>query len=164
MSVVTSVVAWVVIGLFVFGVVWALAKKRAPGGSHEDPIPAYEDPDIGLMKWSKDHEAWIGTHAGLQFALSYERKAAPTPKLLAYAKEVLADSDWLLSTFEEQKKNWKVPPHVEAELAALRFGLVSFSMHKGQGYIFATVEGGGGNRCWRIEYRGRKCDGLGFDT
>lgn len=130
----------------------------------EDPLPSVVDPQLGHMTWSKDDEAWIGKHAGLQFALSYERKAAPTPELLAYAKEMLADSNWLLRTLEDQKKSWKVPPHVEAELAALRFGQISFSMHNSVGCIFATLEGGSESRCWRIEYHGRECDGLGFDT
>lgn len=130
----------------------------------EEPLTSITDPQLGRMTWSKDDEAWIGTHVGLQFALSYERKAAPTPELLGYAKVVLADPRWLLSTLEDQKKSWKVPPHVEAELIALRFGLICFSMHEGQGYIFATLDGGSDNRCWRIEYHGRECDGLGFDT
>jgi len=141
----------------------SLAKFFSKG---EDPLPSIDDPQLGHMAWSKDDEAWVGTHGGMQFGLAYEREAAPTPGLLAYAREVLADPNWLANTLEEEKKSWapKVPPSVKTELAALRFGLVYFSMHKDHGYIFATVDGGGDNRSWRIEYHGRKCDGLGFDT
>lgn len=140
-----------------------LAKLLDKG---EAPMPVVDDPHLGRMTWSKDDEGWIGTYAGVQFALGYERKTAPTPVLLAYAKEVLGDVGWLFRTLEDEKKSWapRVPPSVKDELAGLRFGLVYFSLHKEQGYIFATVDGGGDDRSWRIEYHGRECDGLGFDT
>jgi hypothetical protein len=133
----------------------------------EEPLPIVEDPQLGRMDWSKDDEAWLGTHGGFRFALAYERKAMPTPPLLAYAKEVLSDPDLLERTLAEQKQRWasRVPPSVKDELAALKFGLIYFSIHKRRGpYIFAIVEGGGADRSWRIEYHGRQCDGLGFDT
>ena len=132
----------------------------------EDPLPVIDDPQLGRMAWSKDDEAWVGTHNGLHFALDYEREASPTPRLLGYAKEVLADPKWLMTSLEEEKKEWvpKIPPSAKDELAALKFGLISFSMHKNGGYIFAVDDGGGDNRSWRIEYHGRECDGLGFDT
>ncbi len=133
----------------------------------EDPLPTVDDPQLGRMEWSKDDEAWLGTYRGLRFALAYERKAAPTPSLLSYAKEVLNDPRWLERTLEEEKKRWaaKVPPTVKDELAALKLGRIYFSIHRRRGrYIFALVDGGGDGRSWRIEYHGRQCDGLGFDT
>jgi hypothetical protein len=85
---------------------------------------------------------------------------------LSYAKEVLGDSGWLASALEEEKKDWalKVPPGVKGEVAALRLGLIYFSMHKEHGYIIGDVEGGGDNRSWRIEFTDLRCAGLGFDT
>jgi hypothetical protein len=136
----------------------------------EDPVRTFEDPTLGHMEWSKDDDAWIGTYNGFRFALSYARKATPTPRVLAYAKDVLGDAGWLASTLEVEKKVWlsNVPPSGKEEVAGLKFGLVHFSFRREfrreTGYIIADVEGGGDNRSWRIEYHDRKCDGLGFDT
>jgi len=132
----------------------------------EAPLLSVDVAPLGQMVWSSDDEAWIGTREGVQFALGYERKATPSSNLVAYATEVLADPSWLASTLEEEKNSWasKVPTSEKSEVATLRFGLIYFSMHKNQGYIFAIVEGGRDNRSWRIEYHDRHCDGLGFDT
>ena len=133
----------------------------------EDPVPTFEDPTLGHMEWSEDDEAWVGAYNGFRFGLAYERESkTPTPRVLAYAKDVLGEADWLASTLESEKKVWisKVPPSVKEEVARLKFGLVYFSFRKGSGYIIADVEGGGDDRCWRIEYHDRKCDGMGFDT
>ena len=132
----------------------------------EDPLPVVEDPQLGSLKWSKADEAWIGSYNGFRFALACGRKAAPAPNLSAYAKDVLGDRGWLAGTLEMEKSNWatKVPPGVKDEVAGLKFGLIHFSMHEDRGYIIADIEGGGGNRSWRIEYHNRECDGLGFDT
>jgi hypothetical protein len=140
-----------------------LSKLFAKG---EAPLPVVEDPQLGRLEWSKADEAWIGSCNGFRFALSYERKAAPTPQLSAYAQAVLGDPGWLTGTFEKEKRNWvaKAPPGLKDEVAGLKFGLVHFSMHQDRGYIIANIEGGGGDRSWRIEYHGRECDGLGFDT
>jgi len=141
-----------------------LKKLFAKG---EDPLPVVDDPQFGHMEWSEDDEAWIGAYRGLRFALAYDRKATPTAPLLAYAQEVLNDPEWLQRTLEEGKNRWasKGSPAIKAEIAALRFGLIYFSIHKHRGpYIFAILEGGGIDRSWRIEYHGRRCDGLGFDT
>ena len=47
---------------------------------------------------------------------------------------------------------------------ALIFGLIHFHFYKNQPRIFAELEGGRYFRCWRIEYSGTKCDGMGFDN
>jgi hypothetical protein len=133
----------------------------------EDPLPVFNDPELGRMEWSQDDEAWTGSYRGLQFALSYSREASPSSAVLSYAKEVLNDPDWLNRTLQEEKDRWssKVPPNVKPELAELRFGVLYFSIHKRRGpIIFAIVDGGKGYRCWRIEYHGRECDGMGLDT
>jgi hypothetical protein len=116
--------------------------------------------------WSKEDEAWIGRHRGVQIALSYERKAMPSPALLAFARESLVDPDWLLRSLEDEKKKWasRIPLSAKDELSALRLGLVSFSMPKGKRFIFGSVEGDGDERSWRIMYLDGKCEGLGFDT
>ncbi len=132
----------------------------------EAPVPVFDDPQLGRLTWSKDDEAWIGTHQGLQIGLDYERTAAPAPALVAFAREALADPGWLPQSLEEEKKKWvsRIPPSAKDELAALRLGLICFSMPKGKRFIFGKVEGGGDERNWRIMYRDGKCEGLGFDT
>ena len=141
-----------------------LLKKFCKKG--EDPIPIIEDRTLGRLEWSNDDEAWAGTFNGFRFALSYEGKSAPTPRLLDYAKDALGSPGWLTGTFEIEKSSWasKVPPNVRDEVASLKFGIIQFSMRKDSGYIIADVEGGGDNRSWRIEYHDRVCGGLGFDT
>jgi hypothetical protein len=135
-------------------------------GTDEAPIPAIDDPVLGRLVWSKEDEAWIGRHRGVQIALSYERKAMPSPALLAFARESLVDPDWLLRSLEDEKKKWasRIPLSAKDELSALRLGLVSFSMPKGKRFIFGSVEGDGDERSWRIMYLDGKCEGLGFDT
>jgi len=132
----------------------------------ETPIPIVEDPTLGRLEWSEDDEAWIGSFNGFRFALSYERKSAPPPRLSDYARDVLGNPAWLTDTLEMEKRSWasKVPPNVKDEVASLKFGIIHFSMRKDRAYIIADVEGGGDERSWRIEYHDRECDGLGFDT
>ncbi|HWA28523.1 MAG TPA: hypothetical protein VG734_22930 [Lacunisphaera sp.] len=139
-----------------------LKKLFAKG---EEPLSVYDDPVLGRTEWSADDEAWIGAYQQVRFALAYDREARPTPRLLSYARDVLGDPAWLSSTLEEEKAlAAKSSPDLRSEIAGLKLGLVHFAISKGREYIIASVEGGNDPRCWRIEYHGRKCDGLGFDT
>jgi hypothetical protein len=135
-------------------------------GKDEVPVSIIDDPMLGRLTWSKEDEAWIGTHRGISIALDYERKATPTSAVLDFARDALSDPEWLLRSLEDEKRKWisRVPPSAKDELASLRLGLVSFSVRKGQRFIFGVVEGGGDERSWRTMYRDGKCEGLGFDT
>jgi hypothetical protein len=130
------------------------------------PPPPFTDAVLGPMQWSEDNESWIGKCNGFEFALGYEGEPAPTPAVLDYAKDVLSRPDWLASTLAAEKKRWesRVPKRLLAELEGLRFGVIYFSMFPTSYYIFATLEGGQDPRCWRVEYHGHECDGMGFDT
>ena len=138
-----------------------LFRKR-----QEPPPPPFNDPILGLIHWSEDDESWMGKYNGFEFALGYEGEPAPTPAVLDYAKDVLRKPDWLASTLAAEKKRWesRVPKTLRAELEGLRFGVIYFSMFPTPHYIFATLVGGQDPRCWRIEYHGHACDGMGFDT
>jgi len=50
------------------------------------------------------------------------------------------------------------------EVNSLIVGLIHFHFYKNQPRIFAELEGGRDFRCWRIEYSGTKCEGMGFDN
>ena len=166
-----------VITAIVLSVVFGIRLKRTPNqpatgqrpwllGNADAPLPVIDDPFLGRMAWSSEGEAWVGVRDGIRFGLHRDREIGPAPELMAYAKAVLADSTWLFSDFEREKQKWstRVPPSAQAELANLKIGMISFSMRKGRGFIFAEVDGGIDGRCWRILWLHRKCDGLGFDS
>lgn len=142
----------------------ALLKKLFAQGP--DPLPVFTDPQLGRMAWSKHDEGWIGTSNGLRFILAYEREAAPTARLLAYARDLLADPAWLPAALEKEKAGWlrKVPSAQAAEVEELSLGIAAFSMRPDRGTMIAEVEGGEDRRTWRIEFHDRHCLGLGFDT
>jgi hypothetical protein len=141
------------------GFLGKLFKKRP------EPPPPFTDAVLGLMEWSEDDESWMGKYNGFDFALGYEGEPALTQAVLDYAKVFLSQPDWLASALAAEKKRWesRVPKRLWPELEALRFGIIYFSMFHGP-YTFATLEGGQDPRCWRIEYHGHECDGMGFDT
>lgn len=132
----------------------------------EAPVPEIDDPHWGRLTWSALDESWIGVRNGVRFALSRDKAPMPTPELLAYASEVIADPKWLLADFEQEKEKWRlrVPANRRDELEALRIGTIHFSLRNGRRFIFADVDGGHDGRCWRIMWLDRQCDGLGFDT
>ena len=140
-----------------------------------EPEKSFTDPVLGAMTWSDDDEAWSGEHNGFDFLIDYEQEKLPAPALLAYAREILNDADWLHATLLEAKTKYKsdLPPKDRAfynnEIDQLTWGQISFGfyrkpIHGENRRIFATLNGGRDYRCWRIEYLYRTCTGLGFDT
>jgi hypothetical protein len=132
----------------------------------EEPMPEFVDPVLGAMNWNEDDETWIGEHNGFRFALSYERKREPTWAVIEYARETLANPQWLndgLARAKAAAARDFVQYYLD-EVNSPIFGLIHFHIHKNQPRIFAELEGGRDFRCWRIEYSGTKCEGIGFDN
>lgn len=131
----------------------------------EDPLPAFSDPKLGEMQWSKDDEAWLGECQNRKFGLAYEGMSTPTSELIAYAHEVLDDPAWLDASLAEAKqqaiKEYPEPSH--EEIKSLVWGSIHFYRHKGNRRIIADLDGGKDYRAWRIEYHDRQCEGIGFD-
>lgn len=146
------------------GILSSLFKKG------EDPDKNCSDPVLGPLTWSEDDEAWFGEYNGLRFGLSYTGLSQPSERATAYAREILRDAQWLHSTLtdEKNKRIEKLGPKLAElhgpEVRSLSFGRLHFFIRRGEGCIFADLEGGKDFRCWRIEYTDKQCDGMGFDT
>jgi hypothetical protein len=149
---------------------WFISKLRGIFGlgveQIEEPMPEFVDPVLGAMKWNEDDEAWIGEYNGFRFALSYERKREPTLAVIEYARETLANPQHLNDGLAQAKaaaaRDYE--QYYLDEARSLIFGLIHFYFYKNQPRIFAELEGGRDFRCWRIQYSGTKCEGMGFDN
>jgi hypothetical protein len=144
-----------------------LHEVFGPGGEPiEETTPEFVDPVLGAMKWNEDGEVWIGEHNGFQFALSYEGKREPTLAVVEYARETLANPQWLNDGLAQAKSaaGRDFGQYYLNEVNSLIFGLIHFYFYKNQPRIFAELEGDRDFRCWRIEYSGTKCEGMGFDN
>ena len=124
------------------------------------------DPALGAMKWNEDDEVWIGEYNGFQFALSYEGKREPTPAVIEYARETLANPQCLNDGLAQAKSaaTRDFGQYYLDEAHSLIFGLIHFYFHKNQPRIFVELEGGRDFRCWRIQFSGTKFEGIGFDN
>lgn len=133
------------------------------------PVQSWTDDELGTMTWSDDEESWVGEHGSLAFSISRIRTvetSSPAPELLAYAKRVLGDSTWRAKTLEEAKHaaiaNYGA--FYEPEIRSLQYRHFNFYNRKTGPAIIADVGEGPRDRCWRIEFDGDRCEGLGFDT
>jgi hypothetical protein len=132
----------------------------------ENPLPTCLDDEIGILKWSKDDEAWVGEYAKKRFALAYDRKSTPAPELISYAREVLQDQAWLESSLLAAKEQAlkEYPSAFHEEIQQLTWDRIDFYSYKGVQRILASLYcGHDEGRTWRIEYLERKCEGIGFD-
>ncbi len=144
-----------------------LSKFLDPNDIRNGEAPAVEvtHPILGVLRWSPDEGAWIGSYRDIRFSLGYEGQATPSDPLVAYALEVMDDPGWLDATFSAAKQEaFKTfEAYYAEEIRGLTLGTVHFLRRRGELGILADVEGGRDDRCWRIEYTGRQCFGIGFD-
>ena len=112
----------------------------------EDPEQQYTDAVLGAMSWSEDDEAWFGEHNGIKFGLAYEWTKTPANALVAYAREVLLDTDWLTSSLAAAKKHAKEGRDAAyaAEVDSLTFERIHFYLHVVKRRIIAYLVGGKG--------------------
>lgn len=132
----------------------------------EDPLETVVHPQLGELRWREADEAWFGTCGSVRFSLAYEGRAAPSERVCAYARKLLETPGWFDTTVAEAKAAAcrEYGEDYVAEIRALTLGTVHFSAFREPPYIFAQLEGGREFRCWRIEYSGRQCLGIGFDS
>ena len=130
------------------------------------PKPEVQDEVLGTLIWSDDEDGWMGTASGLNFSLGYGKGEAPAESLVAYARELLVTPEWLIQELEAAKVRQRdeFRGHYEAELQELRYELVAIYQHKGNNRVIASLGPGRDYRAWRIEFSGRKCKGIGFDS
>lgn len=143
-----------------------ISRLREFPGSGEEPAPEFIDPILGAMRWNEDEEAWIGEYNGFHFALPYDRKREPALAIIEYAREMLTNSQWLNDGLSQSKALAlrDFGPYYLDEVNSLVFGLIHFYSYKQRPRIFAELVGEREYRCWRIEYSGTNCEGLGFDN
>ena len=130
------------------------------------PKPEFQDEVLGTLTWSDDEDGWMGTASGFKFSLGYGSGDMPAESLVAYARELLATPEWLIQGLEAAKvrQHDEFGAQYEAELKELRYELVAIYQHKGNNRVIASLGPGRDHRAWRIEFSGRKCEGIGFDS
>jgi hypothetical protein len=131
----------------------------------DEPQENHEVEELGPMRWSEDAEAWAGQHNGIRFLIAYEGPSTPTQELLGYAREMLADPAKLLRPVDSAKAGAVAEnPGFAEEIAGFCLDLVHFYRHNAARRIIADLAGGKRGRSWRVEFRERDCEGIGFDT
>ncbi|QIF04592.1 hypothetical protein [Roseimicrobium sp. ORNL1] len=135
----------------------------------EDPDNIYTDEVLGITNWSEESESWHGEYRGLKFSLDYDRLRKPTDAVVAYAREVLTDPEYLVASIAAGKERDKARfamygGFYAAEIDGLTIGEISFYIHKQTRRMLIGLEGGRDYRAWRIEYVDRICEGIGFDS
>jgi hypothetical protein len=132
----------------------------------EPPTPMVHDSVLGELKWSEDDEAWHGSYRGRVFSVAYDGSPMPSPRVLAYAREILDDPSWLETSLAQAKAEAAkdFSDFYAAELQALTLGEVHLFVNDRRGEcIIAILDGGKDDRAWRIEFTGKRCEGIGFD-
>ena len=135
-------------------------------GGGVSPKPEVQDEVLGSLTWSDDEDGWLGNASGLSFSLGYSKAEVPAESLVAYARELLATPEWLITELEAAKVRQRdeFGANYEPELRELRYELVAIYQHKGNNRVIASLGPGRDHRAWRIEFSGRKCEGIGFDS
>jgi hypothetical protein len=128
------------------------------------PLP-FEDPRLGPLQWSSEHDGWYGTLNGLKFILGHDPNEQPPEALKNYAYEILCDRAFLEQSLAEAIRT--APGYYRGltdEMNALKYDELHFSISRKGRMLFATLEPGAVNRFWRLEFFERRCDGIGFDS
>ena len=123
------------------------------------------DPKLGWIAWSLEEGGWTGVKDGLRFSLGDEDDSPPSPGLKSWANRMLSDSGFLVESLEAAIAS--APDHLrrfEDEMKGLRFSHLYFSESPKGRYLFAALEPGPDNLCWRLEFLEDECVGIGFDT
>jgi hypothetical protein len=142
-----------------------ISRIRGLLAAGEEAAPELNDPVLGRMTWSADDEAWTGVYGGHRFSLGYDRKREPAPEVVEFARATLDHPGWVLASFMEAKEGARrdFGALYAEEIDGLALGEMHFFGRRGEMCILADLEGGRDYRCWRIEFTGRRCDGIGFD-
>lgn len=140
-------------------------KKPVDGAKFFDEV-------LGELVWDSKEKSWVGCYRNIEFSLGYEKNCTePSQALLGYAQELLLDDGCLKQSLKNEIADLiskapeilNVPEQLE-ELNSLFYESLHFSMRKGEGYTFGVLGPENKYRFWRIEFLGKKCVGLGFDS
>lgn len=142
------------------GIFSSLFKKSDP------PNKSWSDEVLGSTVWSDDEEEWQGEFNGLRFGIAYSHESEPSADVVEFTREVMNDLKWLEDVLQHQKMEAKktIKQELWTEIDALRIELVSFWRQKEDLVIYATLTGGEQYRAWRMEFLGRDCVGIDFDS
>jgi hypothetical protein len=136
-----------------------LFKKR------EAPLQTHEDETLGAMVWSEEDEGWKGECDAIAYIVAYEGLQTPPHDLVLYARETLANRGEFRAAVESAKKiAVSQHPKLAEQITALKIGTACFYRYKNVRRILADLNGGQGDRSWRVEFTEDQCEGIGFDT
>lgn len=125
-----------------------------------------EMPALGLLRYDYEQNAWVGSIEERNFGLSSRNGQQPTSTLVDYAVGALGAPGWLDAETDIARRTAmaEYPKEAAVEISQLALGFILFYQRKGTCHLIADLEGGRKFRSWRIEFRDRNCEGIGFDT
>ena len=122
---------------------------------------------LGGLMWSVEEDAWAGSFQGVEFFVSPDdSNECPSQNLMAYAESVLSVKAWLLEAVTTEKEKYLTKhPEFRNELQDLQICALAFSNHKKKGlYLNCQLGFGAPNRFWSLDFHGRYCSAIGFDS
>ena len=120
---------------------------------------------LGHMQYIEDDEAWLGELNGIAVSVAYTGQPQPAPSLIEYGASLARDQAWLRAEIQRHSDQYsKQYPYYADEVRGLTLGVISVYEYKGVSKALIDLEGGRDYRAWRVEFTGRSCDGIGFDS
>jgi hypothetical protein len=125
-----------------------------------------EVPTLGVLRYDYEQNAWVGNLDEKNFGLSSRTKDPPTPMLVSYAVGALKAPGWLSTETDIARRAAidEYPKEAATEISQLTIGSILFYQRKATCHLIADLDGGREFRSWRIEFRDRDCEGIGFDS
>lgn len=135
-------------------------------GVRVTPVREHMDPTFGSMTWSADDDAWCFVHDGRRIFIGFDRASeAPRPELLDYARSILSDSKWIEEALASAKRDHLARhPSQASELSMLQIQEIAFNHHEKGAWMLWNLGEPVPDHFWFVEFRGRRCMGMGFDT
>lgn len=126
---------------------------------------SYLDSLGGKMSYSEEEETWWTEYDGVRIGIAFSGKVPPDSSLVEYAISFVREKPWFYSQLtgaaeEVRRENKSLP----AEVSHLKTACVHVYELDGVKRALIDLDGGEPYRSWRIEFRERECEGLGFDT
>lgn len=133
--------------------------------SPPDPKPTYHHDVLGDMNFSEDDEAWVGFLDCIPLSVAYTAQSEPDPVLIGYGLSLLQDRAWLEAEIENAGRQFALQDtFYQDEVRGLKIGKIYVDRRKGVNSALIDLTGGRDYRAWRVEFKERVCEGMGFDS
>ena len=131
----------------------------------QDPEKLYHHDILGDLRYWEDDEAWFGMFDNVFVSIAYEGQSQPDPSLIEYAVSLVQDKVGLKAEIERQSNQFiSENQSYTDEVRGLIMSVLQVYKKKGINRALIELTGGFDYRVWRLEFTGRTCDGIGFDS